>query len=128
MIMANTTANKKNTFLNWVPVKLIHQATATKNGKTNTFFNISFPYPASSNGFASVSVSNGQVFAASKKNGDVNDNFRSVLLGAPDKVRQVSIKTADGYAKIELTNAQIFDAFEADRKAYKATNQAVAKA
>lgn len=109
-----------NIFLNWISQKLVHQAKATKaDGTVQTFWNISFPYDQSASGFASVSVSNGQVMTARKKDGTTNDNFKNVLLGAPAKVRQVSIKNTDGsYSKVELTNAQILDIYEASRKAY----------
>lgn len=120
--MANT-----NVFLNFVSNKLVHTATA-KDGKT--FYNVSFPYGESKTGFASVSISQGQKLPATKKgeNGEriAVDGACSILLGAPDKVRQVSVCTKAAtkkkkaeYEKVELTNAQIAEIYEASRKAYK---------
>ena len=72
-------ANTKNTFMNWVNRQMIHEA-AGKDGKT--FYNVSFPYSESVTGYASVSVSKGQVLDANKKDGTVNPAYASVLLGA----------------------------------------------
>lgn len=110
----------KNTFMNWVNRQMIHEATG-KDGKT--FYNVSFPHTESATGYASVSVSAGQVLAATKKDGEVNPAFASILLGAPEKEREVSIctdKDAKAYTRVKMTNAQIAEAYEGARQAYKA--------
>lgn len=123
-------ANTKNVFINWVSRNLIHEA----HKEDKTFYNISIPYAESKNGYANLSVSAGQVLAATKRDGTVNNSFASILLGAPDKVRQLSIcskitKTGKKtYAKIEMTNAEIAEAYEASRKAYKESQTAETQA
>lgn len=119
--MANT-----NIFMNWVSKSLIHEA--HKDDKV--FYNLSIPYAESKTGYASVSVSKGQVLDATKRNGEVNPAFASVLLGAPEKTRKLSICTKitkagkKTYGEIELTNKQIADLYEESRKAYKAQTAA----
>ena len=112
-------------FMNCVSNKMIHKATSSQ-GKT--FFNVSIPVKASENGFGSFTVSEKQVFNATKKNGDAMTGFKNVLLGAENDTRKVSIKTANGYETIEMTNKAISDAFIASRKEFKATvsNNAIA--
>lgn len=116
-----------NAWMNHVSNRMVHSATA--NGKT--FYNVSFPYAESITGFASVSVSEGQVRQSTKRDGTVSETTKNILLGAPEKIRQVSICTvpaANGekaqYAKVEMTNAQIVEAYEASRKAYKEAQKA----
>lgn len=120
-------ANTKNTFMNWVNRQMIHEANG-KDGKT--FYNVSFPYAESETGYASVSVSKGQVLDAKKKDGTINPAYASVLLGAPEKVREVSIctdKASKAYARISMTNEAIAAAYENARQAYKATATATAE-
>ena len=122
--MANTA---KNAWMNHVSTRMIHEA--EKEGKT--FYNISFPYADSKTGYASVSVSAGQVRPATKKDGTVVETTRNILLGDPAKTRQVSVCTdaaAKTYAKVELTNEQIVEAYETARKAYKEAQKAAATA
>lgn len=119
--MANT-----NIFMNWVSKSLIHEA--HKDDKV--FYNLSIPYAESKTGYASLSLSKGQVLDATKRNGEVNPAFASVLLGAPEKTRKLSICTKitkagkKTYGEIELTNKQIADLYEESRKAYKAQTAA----
>ena len=115
-------AKKNNVFMNWVSNKVIHEAKAGEK----TFYNVSIPVATSINGFGSVSVSKGQVMAATKKDGTVSDGFKNILLGAEDGVRKVSIKTDAGYETIEMTNREIADAVAASRAAYRATVKAEA--
>lgn len=119
-------AEKKNIFMNWVSKRMVH---ASKNTKGETFYNVSFPYAESATGFASVSVSAGQVLKATKKDGTENANFASILLGAPDKEREVSVCTDAAnkdYKRVKMTNAEIADAYEASRKAYKESRETAA--
>lgn len=112
----------KNTFLNWVSKNLIHEA--HKGDKL--FYNLSIPYADSKTGYASLSLSKGQVLDATKRNGEVNPAFASVLLGAPEKTRKLSVCTKitktgkKTYGEVELTNQEIADIYEESRKAYKA--------
>ena len=114
----------KNTWLNYLSTKLIRSAT-TQDGKE--FKSISIPYEESANGFATLTVANGQIFAAKNKSGVENPAFQNVLLGKPEATRKVSICTKmktdtekGEYATIELTNAQIGELYQASRQAYKA--------
>lgn len=115
-----------NIFMNWVSKSLIHEA--HKDDKV--FYNLSIPYAESKTGYASLSLSKGQVLDATKRNGEVNPAFASVLLGAPEKTRKLSICTKitkagkKTYGEIELTNKQIADLYEESRKAYKAQTAA----
>lgn len=122
-----------NLFLNYVSEKMLHSNTAG-NGKS--FVNVSIPCNQSVTGFASFGVNVGQVLDAKKKDGSVVAGYKSILLGKPEGTRQVSIctKAAKGkskavYENIQLTNKDIQDAVEANRKAYRAAQaQATATA
>lgn len=127
-----------NAWINYVKTDLIHEGKATKTDKDGnqvekTFYNISFPCADSKTGYASVSVSAGQVRDAVKKNGELKDGYKNILLGDADKVRQVSIvtkkagkKTAAQYGKKDMTNAEIAEAFTSAREAYAASKATVA--
>lgn len=131
--MANTVKN--NAWLNYVHASLIHEGTRTlDDGSTKTFYNVSFPCDKSKSGYASVSVSAGQVLDAKNKAGVAKDGYKSILLGKPETVREVSIVTKKAtkknpaeYGKLALTNAEIADAFNSARAAYsKSVKTAVA--
>lgn len=110
----------KNTFINFISEKMIHINTSS-TGKE--FANISFPCPDSKNGYASFSVSMGQVLNATKKDGSIVNGFKSILLGKADGIRKVSVATnkkGSNYKNIELTNAAIADMFNTARAAYRA--------
>ena len=113
----------KNVFANYVSEKLIHKATAGDK----TFYNVSIPCAASTNGYGSISLSAGQIVTATKKDKTVVTGYKNLLLGKEDGIRKVSVKTKDGYAVIEMSNKEILAAIEANRAAYKAT-KAVATA
>lgn len=117
---------KNNLFMNWVSGKMVHEA--SKDGKT--FYNLSLPLAASANGYGSISVSAGQVRDSTKKDGTVVPEFKNILLGSADGVRKVSIKAQDGsYTTVEMTNQEILNAVEENRKAYRAAkNTATADA
>ena len=104
-------------FMNRVSTKMIHEA-VTAQGKK--FFNVTVPVATSANGFGSFSVSEKQIFNATKRGGAEMTGYKNVLLGAEDGTRKVSIKTANGYETIEMTNKAISDAFIAKRNEYKA--------
>ena len=92
----------------------------TADGKE--FVNVSFPCRESKTGYASFGVNLGQVLDAKKHDGTVVSGYKSILLGDAEKTRKVSVATnkkGTSYKNIELTNAQIADAFEESRKAYK---------
>ena len=118
-----------NAWLNYISTSLIRDA-KTKDG-TKTFKSVSVPYSESANGFASITVSAGQVMTSKNKAGVENPAFRNILLGKPDATRKVSICTeapvkgvsAGVYETIELTNAQIAAGFAANRDAYKKATQ-----
>ena len=113
-----------NLFLNYVSEKMLHNNTAG-NGKN--FVNVSIPCSQSVTGLASFGVNLGQVLDAKKKDGSVVAGYKSILLGKPEGTRQVSIctqatkgKKKAVYSNIQLTNKDIQDAVEANRKAYRA--------
>lgn len=108
-----------NTWINYIPATLVRDA-KTQDG-SKSFKSVSVPCAESANGFASITVSNGQVMESKTKAGVVNDKFRNILLGKPDATRKVSVKLADGtYQTIEMTNEALAAAFQASRTAYKA--------
>lgn len=117
-----------NAWINYVNESLIHEGKATKeDGTEKVFYNISFPCAQSKTGYASVSVSAGQVRDAKLKNGEIKAGYKNILLGDPEKVRQVSVVTKKGtkksdaqYAKVDMTNAAIAEAFVSARNAYAA--------
>ena len=60
---------------------------------------------------------------ATKKDGTVVPGYKSILLGAADKTRKVSVATGDAsnpYQTIEMTNADIVKEINESRKAYRA--------
>lgn len=125
-----------NAWLNYVNKALIHEGTKTnEDGTTKKFYNVSFPCKESKSGYASVSVSAGQVRDAKNKSGEVNPDYNSILLGAGDTTREVSIvtkkktKKADAqYGKLTLTNDEIAARFNEARKAYSGATKAAAAA
>lgn len=119
---------KNSVFMNFVSEKLVHKRDGKNEGEV--FYNVSIPYADSKTGFASVSVSAGQKLPATKKGQDGErvavEGFCSILLGAPEKTRKLSVCTKAAtkkkkaeYGTVELTNAQIAEIYEASRKAYK---------
>ena len=118
----------KNIFANFVSEAMLHNNT-TAEGKA--FVNVSIPCSKSKTGYASFAVNEGQVLPATKKDGTVVDGYKSILLGAADKTRKVSVATGKKktpYETIEMTNAEIVAEITASRKAYRAaqaTEQAV---
>lgn len=120
--MANSTKNNNGLFINFISEKMIHLQKNKNDGRE--FYSISVTCSASASGFGTIAVTTGQVFPATKNFGkEVVDGFKNILLGAPEKMRKVSIKLADGtYATVEMSNQAILDAFEAERIAYKAAH------
>lgn len=108
-------------FMNFVNMSLIHEQ-HSNDGRT--FYNISVPCEKSKNGYGSIAVNPGQLLDAKKFDGTVVEGYKSILLGAEDKERNVSIatnKNGTSFKTIKLTNAAIAAGFEAARAAYKAT-------
>ena len=113
-----------NRFLNFVPNALIH-VNSRADGKQ--FASISLPCESSKTGYASIAVNLGQLIPATRgKDKVVVEGFKSVLLGDEAKSRKLSIATnkkGTAYKDIEMTNAEIADAFEAARAAYRASRE-----
>lgn len=108
-----------NKFINFISEKMLH-VNKTADGKE--FVNVSFPCRESKTGYASFGVNLGQVLPAKKHDGTIVSGYKSILLGDAEKTRKVSVATnkkGTSFKNIELTNAQIADAFEESRKAYK---------
>lgn len=116
--MANSKTNN-GLFINFISEKMLHVQTNKTDGRQ--FYSVSVTCPSSASGFGTIAVTVGQVFPATKNHGtETVDGYKNVLLGAPEKMRKVSIKLADGnYTTIEMSNQAILDAFEAERIAYK---------
>ena len=117
----------KNLFMNFTSEAMLHK-NQTADGKE--FYNVSIPCSQSSTGYASFAVNVGQVLDATKKDGTVVPGYKSILLGAADKSRKVSVATGKkkiSYKRIEMTNKEIVDSVNASRKAYRAANAAVAE-
>ena len=120
---------KSNVFFNFVPESLCHP-NVTKAGKP--FTNVSFYCDKSATGLASLSVNNGQVLDARKKDGTVVKGFKSILIGRGTGKHKVSIPTGDAknpYKYVDMTNSEIVDCIETARAAYnkkKAEAEAVA--
>ena len=118
-----------NIFANFVSEAMTHK-NQTAEGKE--FYNISIATDKSATGYGSFAVNPGQVMPATKKDGTVVDGYKSILLGAPDKVRKVSCAVKKGkkitYKDVEMTNQEIVDAIKASRKAYRDANSAEATA
>lgn len=115
---------KKNLFINLVNSAMIHMNDRL-DGKGQVA-NVSFSCEKSKTGIASVGLNPGQILDATRKDGTIIEGYNSVLLGAADAKRQVSIckkvatKTkAAQYDTIEMTNAEILTAFLDGRKAYR---------
>ena len=118
-------ANNKNTFMNWVSTKMLHN-NKTTDGRE--FVSVSFPCSRSASGFAPVGVSLNQVLPATKKDKTVVNGFKNILLGKPDGERKVSIAvdTDAGrtYESVTMTNTEIAAEFDADRAAYRESKAA----
>lgn len=126
--MANK--NSENLFINFVSEKMLHRQTNKKDGRE--FYSVSVSCAESTNGYGTFPITIKQLFDSTKNKGtEVVAGFKNILLGIPDKVRKVSVQTGvdeEGkavYSDIEMSNKQIFDAFEAEREAYKAANTVV---
>lgn len=124
--MANKT--NANVFINFISDKMLHLQTNKSDGRN--FYSVSIACPQSANKFGTIAVAEKQVFAATKNKGQqVVDGFKNVLLGRPEKSRKVSILNADDtYGTVEMTNAEILSAFDAEREAYRAQAQVPAQA
>lgn len=110
-----------NKFMNNVNNAMIHEATGAKG----TFKNVSFGCDKSANGLATVSVNDGQVMQATRKDGSAIDGYSSVLLGKEDAKRNVSVQLEDGtYTTIEMTVGEICACYEGARAAYRKAAQA----
>ena len=109
--MANAKTNN-GLFLNFISEKMLHKQTNKSDGRE--FYSVSITCRASASGFGTIAVTCGQVFNATKNFGkDEVAGFKNVLLGAPEKMRKVSIKLADGsYSTIEMINQDILSGFE----------------
>ena len=112
---------KKRCFINYVSKKLIHRNT-TKDG-TRVFFNISMPYAESESGYASFAVNPGQLLTTTKKDGTVVKGMHNVILGKPEQVRKVSIVKDGAYTLVEMTNGQIAQIYNDDRREYRRTQR-----
>ena len=112
----------KNIWLNYVSKAMIHDSA------DKTFKNVSFDYPESESGLASVSVRLGQVRPTTDRNGVVQDAYNNVLLGAAGTKRKISIKKGGDYVQVEVTVEDILNAFNAGREAYRAKASAEAAA
>ena len=123
--MANTKNN--GLFINFISDKMLHKQTNKADGRE--FYSVSVACPSSESRFGTIAVTVGQVFAATKNHGtETVDGYKNILLGAPEKMRKVSIKLADGsYTTVEMSNKDILDAFNAEREAYKAAQPAPAE-
>lgn len=126
---------KNGIFMNYVSRNLVHaQTTTDKKGDKRTFYNVSVPVADSANGYGSFSVNAGQVFASTKRDGTEISGLCSILLGAPEKTRKVSIacrktkRSKITYTDVEMTNQAILDAWIASRKNYREAQKAVAVA
>ena len=111
----------KNTFMNFVSEAMLH---TNKTAEGKEFVNVSIPCSKSTTGYASFAVNVGQVLDATKKDGTVVPGYKSILLGAADKTRKVSVasgKKKITYKTIEMTNADIVKEVNEARKAYRAT-------
>lgn len=117
-------ANTNNTWVNFVSEKMIH-INRTADGKE--FANISIACPKSKTGLGTIAVNLGQVIDATKKDGTVIEGMKNILLGAPEKTRKVSVATnkkGTAYKNIEMANKDIAEMILAERKAYRAAQQA----
>lgn len=114
-----------NRFLNFVPMQLIHINTRA-DGKQ--FASISLPCAESKTGYGSIAINLGQLLPATRgKDRTEVAGFKSILLGDEAKTRKMSIATnkkGTSYKDVEVTNAQIADAFEESRAAYRAAREA----
>lgn len=129
--MANTTV--KNAWINNISKSLVRMKDGTdKKGNPNQFASVSIPVSTeiSQSGWMSITLRSGQVRPATK-GGQVSDTYVSLLLGAPEKERNVSVctkltkagkpsKAKDAYETIQMTNEAIAAAFDAHRAEYKA--------
>lgn len=123
--MANTKNN--GLFINFISDKMLHKQVNKSDGRE--FYSVSVACPNSESKFGTIAVTVGQVFNATKNHGtETVDGYKNVLLGAPEKMRKVSIKLADGsYSTIEMSNQDILNAFNTEREAYKAAQPAPAE-
>lgn len=119
---------KKNAFLNYVSEAMLHE-NARKDGN-GTVVNVSIPVKESKTGYGSFAVNPGQILNATKKDGTVVPGYKSVLLGAPEKMRKISICSKitkagkKSYSDIEMTNQAVVEMVAAARKAYKDAQKA----
>lgn len=121
-----------NVFMNFVNEAMLH--TNAKKDGSGEVVNVSIPCAESKTGYGSFPVNPGQVLDARLKDGSTKDGYKSILLGAADKTRKVSIATKvtkagkATYGTIEMTNQQIIDSVNAARKAYVAAQATEADA
>ena len=122
-IMAKT----NGLFINFISEKMLHRQVNKADGRE--FYSVSVACPNSESRFGTIAVTVGQVFPATKNHGTEEvAGYKNVLLGAPEKMRKVSIKLADGsYTTVEMSNQDILNAFNAEREAYKAAQPAPAE-
>ena len=123
----STTNVKDNLFINFVSEKMLHRQSNKKDGRE--FYSVSVSCAESVNGYGTFPITTKQLFDSTKNKGtEIVAGFKNILLGKPEKTRKVSVQTgidAEGkpvYSDIEMSNKQIFDAFEAEREAYKAAH------
>lgn len=113
---------KKNLFLNFTSEAMLH--TNDKKDGSGSVVNVSIPVATSSTGYGSFAVNPGQVLPAVKQDGTVVDGYKSILLGAAEKTRKVSIAVKKGkktvYETIDMTNEAIVNSVQEARKAYRA--------
>lgn len=120
-------AKTNGLFINFISEKMLHRQVNKADGRE--FYSVSVACPSSESKFGTIAVTTGQVFPATKNKGTEEvAGYKNVLLGAPEKMRKVSIKLADGsYTTVEMSNQDILNAFNAEREAYKAAQPAPAE-
>ena len=100
-----------------------------KSSKGKTFYSFWFPCDAIGGNFANVTISRGQRFIATRRNGSRMVGYSNVLLGPPDVMRKVTFRNDEGgYDSITLSVKQIVDSIEDERREYKARKRAEEKA
>lgn len=130
--MANTEKTYNNAWLNGVSQDLVREKTSASGHK---FYSVSVDVGCDVTGTQSnwitLTVNPGQVMKSDKS------QYLSILLGDMEKTRKVqaankvktikgkakAVKSA-GYAELTLSNAAIAEAYDAQRKAYKAATEA----
>ncbi|MBO5435345.1 hypothetical protein J6A31_05975 [bacterium] len=124
MAYSRTTATG-TIFINNVNEKLLHQKTS---GAGKAFTSLSVPVGKTADGkdmFASVALNDGQIKAATKRDGTAIAGFVNIILGAADKTRNASKPDGAGaYVDVKMSNKEIAEYFDANQKEYEAARKA----